>query len=131
MGKKLQKACQIRWFSFHAATPALFDDYLAVFQTLRQLKNADAVACGLPSKANSSKFIGTIYPLNAVLPILSSVSKTFQRGIINVSHIKPSIGYTLAMLTEVLQSKTSIHNLKNDLLPGDALTTQRSDSLLL
>ena len=89
--KKLKKACQTRWLSFHAATSAIFDDYLALLQTLRQLKDADAVACGLLSKVQTAKFIGTIYILNAVLPILSSLSKTFQRGTINFLTSSPPL----------------------------------------
>ena len=50
--KKLKKVCQTRWLSFHAATSAIFDDYLAVLHTLRQLKDADAVAYGLLSKVH-------------------------------------------------------------------------------
>ena len=99
VGKKLKKACQTRWLSFHAATSALFDDYLAALQTLGQLKYEDAVACGLLSKLKTAKFIGAIYILNAVLPILSSLSKTFQKEAINFSHIKPSIDYTLDKLS--------------------------------
>ena len=116
VGKKLKKACQTRWLSFYAATAALFEDYLAVLQTLRQLKDDDAIACGLLSKVKTAKFIGAIYILNAVLPILSSLSKTFQKGTINFSHIKPSIDYTLAKLNEVMQAKSPILDLK-DLLP--------------
>ena len=121
MGKKLKKACQTRWLSFHAATSALFADYLAVLQTLRQLKDTDAVSCGLLSKVKTAKFIGTINILNAVLPILSSLSKTFQRGTINFSHIKPSIDYTLAKLSETEQSKKPILDFKNNLLPDRCL----------
>jgi len=102
--KKLKKVCQTRWLSLHAATSTICDDYLAVLHTLRQLKDADAVAYGLLSKVQTAKFIGTIYILNAVLPILSSLSKTFQRGTINFSHIKPSIDYTLAKLSEIMVS---------------------------
>ena len=119
--KKLKKACQTRWLSFHAATSAIFDDYLAVLHTLRQLKDADAVAYGLLSKVQTAKFIGTIYILNAVLPILSSLSKTFQRGTINVSHIKPSIDYNLAKLSEIMVSRAPIVDLKSDLLLGGRL----------
>lgn len=63
-----------------AATSDIFIDYLAVQQTLRQLKDEDAVASGLLSKVNTAKFIRVIYILNAVLPILSCLSKTFQKG---------------------------------------------------
>lgn len=100
---------------------ALFDDYLAVLQTLRQLKDEDAVACGLLSKVKTAKFIGAIYILNAVLPILSSLSKTFQKGTINFSHIKPSIDYTHDKLSEIVQAKSPILDLKRDLLPEGRL----------
>lgn len=63
-----------------ATTSDIFIDYLAVQQTLRQLKDEDAVASGLLSKVNTAKFIRVIYILNAVLPILSCLSKTFQKG---------------------------------------------------
>ena len=116
--KKLKKACQTRWLSFHAATS---DDYLAVLHTLRQLKDADVVVYGLLSKVQTAKFIGTIYILNAVLPILSSLSKTFQRGTIKFSHIKPSIDYTLAKLSEIMVSRAPIVDLKSDLLLGGRL----------
>jgi len=121
VGKKLKKACQTRWLSFHAATSAIFNDYLAVLQTLRQLKDEDAVACGLLSKVKTAKFIGAIYNLNSVLPILSSLSKTFQKGTINFSHIKPSINYTLAKLSEVMHTKSPILDLKEDRLPEGRL----------
>ena len=68
VGKKLKKACQTKWLSFHAATSGIFIDYLAVQQTLRQLKDEDAVASGLLSKVNTAKFLGVIYILNALLP---------------------------------------------------------------
>ena len=108
VGKKLKKACQTRWLSFHAATSALFDDYLAALQTLGQLKYEDAVACGLLSKLKTAKFIGAIYILNAVLPILSSLSKTFQKGARNFSHINPFIDYTLDKLSEIIQRHLSL-----------------------
>ena len=76
VGKKLKKACQTKWLSFHAATSGIFIDYLAVQQTLRQLKDEDAVASGLLSKVNTAKFLGVIYILNALLPILSCFGKT-------------------------------------------------------
>ena len=78
--KSWKKPCQTRWLSFQAATSDIFIDYLAVQQTLRQLKDEDAVASGLLSKVNTAKFIRVIYILNPVLPILSCLSKTFQKG---------------------------------------------------
>jgi len=75
VGKKLKKACRTRWLSLHAASSAIFNDYLVVPQTLRQLKDEDAVAHGLHSKVEIAKFIGSIYILITVLPILSFLSE--------------------------------------------------------
>lgn len=94
VAKKIKKACQTRWLSFDA-TWSIHDDFVAVLQTLRQLKDIDAVAAGLLSKIASSKFIGTIYILREVLPVLSSLSKNFQRGHVNFSHIQLLVNYTI------------------------------------
>ena len=115
VAKNFKKACQTRWLSFDAATQAIHDDFLALQQTLRQLKDNDAVACGLLSKIDSSKFIGTIYILKEILPVLASLSKNFQRGLLNFSHIEPSIAYTTHKLTEIADSKSAIAALKKDL----------------
>lgn len=113
--KKIKKACQTRWLSFDAATSAIYEDFNAILQTLRQLKETDAVASGLLSKIDSSKFIGTIYILKEILPVLSNLSKNFQRGQVNFSHIQPSISYTLQKLTEIADSKSPITALKRDI----------------
>ena len=112
---KIKKACQTRWLSFDAATRSIHDDFVAVLQTLRQLKDTDAVAAGLLSKIASSKFIGTIYILREVLPVLSSLSKNFQRGHVNFSHIQPSVNYTIHKLTEIAESKSPLVAVKRDL----------------
>jgi len=115
VAKKFKKACQTRWLSFDAATQAILDDFLALQQMLRQLKDNDAVACGLLRKIDSSKFIGTIYILKEILPALASLSKNFQRGQVNFSHIEPSIACTTHKLTEIADSKSPIAALKKDL----------------
>lgn len=115
VAKKIKKACQTRWLSFDAATWSIHDDFVAVLQTLRQLKDNDAVAAGLLSKITSSKFIGTIYILREVLPVLSSLSKNFQQGHVNFSHIQPLVNYTIHKLTEIAESKSPLVAVKRDL----------------
>lgn len=88
---------------------------LTVLQTLQQLKGTDAVTSGLLRKIDSCKFIETTYILKEILPILSNLSKTFQRRQVNFSHIQPSINYTLHKLTEIVDFKSSITALKKDL----------------
>ena len=120
VGKKLKKACQTRWLSLHAASAAIFNDYLVVLQTLRKLKDEDTVARGL-SKVEIVKLIGAIYILIAVLAILSSLIRTFKKGTINFSHIKPSIDYTLPKLSEVVHTNSPILDLTSDHLPEGRL----------
>lgn len=110
VAKKIKKSCQTRWLSFDAATHAIHEDFTAIVQTLRQLKDNDAVACGLLSKIGSSKFIGTIYILKEILPVLSNLSKNFQRGQVNFSHIQPSINYTTTDAGLPIVSAFSIFN---------------------
>ena len=93
---------------------------MAVLHTLRQLKDADIIACGLLGKVQTANFIGTIYILNAVLNILSSLNNIFQRVTINSSHIKLSIYFTLAKLSEIMDSQAPIVDLKMTFSIGDA-----------
>lgn len=86
-----------------------------MLQTLQLLKGTDAVTSGLLRKIDSCKFIETTYILKEILPILSNLSKTFQRRQVNFSHIQPSINYTLHKLTEIVDFKSSITALKKDL----------------
>lgn len=68
--------------------------------------------CGMwsPRQSQDGKihWSGAIYILNAVLPILSSLSKTFQKGKINFSHIKPSVDFTLDKLSSIIQRHLSL-----------------------
>jgi septation ring formation regulator EzrA len=60
-------------------------------------------------------FIASVYVLRSVLPILSSLSKVFQSGTIDFSHICPSLQYTIDKLKEIADNQTPIVELKKDL----------------
>ena len=57
-------------------------DYPEVLTTLKALDedHHDAAANGLFVRLNTIKFIGVIYILNHVIPILDTVSKSLQKG---------------------------------------------------
>ena len=59
--------------------------YCGVIQTLQELdsKHNDATAAGLLKKMKNAKFIGALYTLAEILPVLSSLYLTFQRSNIN------------------------------------------------
>lgn len=67
------------------------------------------------------KKIGTISILCEVLPVLSDLSRVFQQGTINFTHIKPSITVCKQKLVTLLESKSPIKKLPDDLAEGGAL----------
>ena len=69
------------------------------------------------------KFIGAVYILKWVLPVLATLSKSFQRGVINYASIKPSIDYSKDKLNDVKNTEEPIKQLKQDLTSGGRLET--------
>ena len=123
VAKKLKKACDTRWPSFSSAIQSLYADLVAVLQTLKPLKQdpGQPAAYGLLKKIN--KFIGAVYILMRVLPVLATLSKSFQRGAINYASIKPSIDYSKDKLNDVKNTEEPIKQLKQDLTSGGRLET--------
>ena len=126
MAKKLKKACDTRWLSFSSAIQSLYADLVAVLQSLKQLKQdpGQSAAYGL-LKINKVKFICAVYILKWVLPVLATLSKSFQRGAINYASVKPSINYSKDKLNDVKNTEEPIKQLtcKQDLTSGGHLET--------
>jgi len=112
--KTLKKACKTRWLSFDASVKAVFDDIIPLTQTLNKLE-ADATAFGLLKKMNSVMFIGLLYILKFVLPILAMVSKIFQTSDINYADVQPTLDFCKDQLTDLKESKEPIEELKKDI----------------
>ena len=74
----------------------------------------DAVAKGLFMPLNTFKFIGAIYILHQVIPILHTVSKS--------SHIAPNIAYAKLKLEEEALSHKAIYDAVQDRNPNEHLT---------
>ncbi|XP_071122736.1 zinc finger protein 862-like [Mytilus edulis] len=119
--KRLKKACTTRWLSFDSSVKAVNSEYEAILQTLYALREKDAAALGLYKKVKQVKFIATIYILDEILPLLSIVSKTFQKGTIDFSKIGPTLEYTKEQLNKVMESESPIVKLKHDLEEGKRL----------
>lgn len=127
--RKIQKACHTRWLSLGKAVKSLKQDYPAVLTTLRLFddEHHDAAAKGLFMRLNSFKFIGTIYILSQVIPILDTVSKTFQKGSVTFSHIAPNLAYAKMKLQEEALSHRAITDAVRDLQPNGRLAVQGVD----
>ena len=114
--KKFQKACRSRWFSTEKAIEGVYEDYEPLLQTLRVFKeDGDATATGLLQQTSNLKFLGTVYLLREVLPILGHLSKTFQQGEVCLASIAPAIEYIADRLDEAGQQREHLGKLKEDL----------------
>lgn len=69
----------------------------------------------------SGYFLGTLYLLSEVLPILSNLRKTFQKGELSYAHNKGSINYTKDQLNQLIEEPKKVEfteNLIADLRDG-------------
>lgn len=116
LAKKLKKACKTRWLSFDKSVEAMKQQYCGVIQTLQELdsKHNDATAAGLLKKMKNAKFIGALYILAEILPVLSSLSLTFQRSNINFSLIQPQIKATKQRLNKIVEDEIPMDKLQAD-----------------
>lgn len=61
--------------------------------------------------------IGSIYILNLILPILTTISKCFQAGVVSFAKIVPTLQYAKEQLKEVATTETPITVLKQVNIP--------------
>ena len=107
--KSMKKACSTRWLSFDKSVAALYQEYEAVLHTLQALEEGGcATAHGLLKRLKEGKFIGVLFILKDVLPVLSNLSKAFQGGSVAFSQIVPLINETKASLEELLETNSPV-----------------------
>ena len=125
IAKKVKKACRTRWLSTDLAIRGVFEDFVALTQTLRLYKELEnnSTAIGLLNQIGNIKFLSVVYLLHEVLPALSHLSKAFQRGTVSFSAIQPAIDYTIDQLTEIAAEKKPLRKLQKDLGEGGRLIT--------
>ena len=124
VAKCFKKACRTRWLSMEKAIDGVFDDFEALCQTLRTMKEeGDALATGLLNQIANIKFLSTVYMLHAVLPALAHLSKAFQEGNVSFAAITPAIKYTVDTLQDVTATDKPLRELQKDLRDGGRLST--------
>lgn len=111
--KRIKRACKTRWLSTDSAVRSAVENYPAIVQTLLKLKERCATSTGLLHHMNNAKFLSTLYILRSVLPILSDVSKAFQRSVVNFSHMRPCLESAKAALKELPTSQSPIKDFKD------------------
>ena len=111
---KQQKACKMRWLRWvEASVKSVKKCLYPLLVALKQLEPDSAAACGLYMKMYLGYFLGTLYLLHEVLPILSILSKTFQKGSLSYAHIKGSINYAKDQLNQLLEGAKKVAFLKD------------------
>lgn len=105
LATKVQKACRTRWLSLDKSVESVCRNLPALLQTLRWYQNNDSnpTAIGLLKKLKKPDFIGVLYILKGVLPVLSTLSKVFQKGSISFSRISPAIKASKDSLNRLVQ----------------------------
>ncbi|WAR20733.1 ZN862-like protein [Mya arenaria] len=124
VSSRLKKACRTRWLSLDAAVSAVRLDFEAILQTLSLLKENDAAAHGLFKKMRCLKFLGTIYILSDILPVLSELSRHFQQDALNFSAILPAVHQCKDKLQQIMENEEPLQKLAQDL---DSFTNMCSD----
>ena len=109
------------WLSLEESVNSVFETSAASLLTFQELKN-DALAARLQKKMKTMKFVGTMYILKEVMmPCLTTLSKTFQAGALNFSHVGPAINHTQASLEAVKSSQSPLKNQQEDIKPEGRL----------
>ena len=115
---KIQRACRTRWLSTGQSVSSICRNLVALMQTLRQFKDADATAQGLLQRMNNTKFVGTMLLMNAVLPHLNTLSKLFQKDHTCYTSIRPALQSTISRIADIRSSLNLVSELKNAIQPG-------------
>lgn len=85
--REVRKSCRTRWLSLDHSVEGVYLDFVPLLWTRQHFLEEDAVAAGLLLKMRTPKFIGATYILNQVLPVLSTPSKTFQKGKVSFARL--------------------------------------------
>ncbi|KAJ8048368.1 hypothetical protein HOLleu_00650 [Holothuria leucospilota] len=79
--------------------------------------NNQPKASGLLAEFRTPKFLGVVYILRHILPVLSILSKSLQAGDIHHSALQPAIDKTLNQLKHIADTKEPIVSLQKDMDP--------------
>ena len=120
MVRAIKNVVHTHWLSRYAGVDALFKKYVGMMQASRIMKEDRAVggaqADGLLRKIDNPTFLGTLYMLKFVLPHLSTLSKSFQKTILNFSIIiSPNIEKTISTMCSIEAEQQHLNTLMLDI----------------
>ena len=87
-----------RRLSANRAKQEVYEDFEAlttVLKSFKDLEDGDDTATVLEQQIGNIKFLGAVYLLHEVLPVLSQISKVFRKGRFHLAFkIAPAVEYT-------------------------------------
>ena len=116
--KRMKKACRTRWLSLHAGVDAAWEEYGGLIDALKFLaedRKTGSVAKGILNKVDDIEFLGSLCLFKNMLPILSTLSKTFQTNSLNFSRITPAINKSKAKIMDIANDGRVIQQLEGEL----------------
>ena len=127
----MKKACSTRWFSFDRSVAALYQEYEAVLHTLKALdEDGCATAYGMFNRLKEGKFLGVLFILKDVLPVLSHLSKAIQGGSVAFYQVVALINATKVSLKELLETNSPVQKFLAALESYTNICEETSRSLL-
>ena len=102
---KLKRASDTRWLSHDQAITAIRKSLPSIITSLQKeaTERNDAQALGLSKFICTYQFVASVYMMSDILPILSHLSKLFQKENLDFSLIQPLVKSTVTQL-ETLKS---------------------------
>ena len=97
--RKFHQVFHTRWLSFDGAISAIVASLDPLYAVLVEESHTDPVAKGILTFTVNFSFLATTYLLADVVPILSRLSKRFQRSQVDFTTVTDGVGITVSALT--------------------------------
>ncbi|XP_077983963.1 zinc finger protein 862-like [Glandiceps talaboti] len=120
--KKFVRPAATRWTSHERANDAIYHGYKVLLQTLyyftEEARIRDATAAGLYSFCRQYMFIGIVYILQTVLPIIGRLARLWQKDILIFSEVKPYTRTAIDKLSELKRTCEPLNQLRAEFEGG-------------
>jgi hypothetical protein len=96
---------------------AAWDEFVGLLEAMKTLgkENNGAKAIGIVKKIDNIEFVGTLCLLKNMLPISTTLSKTFQINPLNFSRLTPAILKAKEKIREVANDRRVVTQLRDAL----------------
>lgn len=103
---KIKEIHAVRWFAFYSALEAVFHCWGSLVTYFEQEKRAEkgGTAKGLHLALTQFEFVTVTYLLMDIIPILTKLSLTFQKEMLDISLVQPLVQSTISQLEYLIEN---------------------------